>query len=85
MGVFNLILDIRVMFNNDSCQKRIFTDQCHMTVSWALVYNSMLLLLFFFCFFFFFLKSFVTSLWFSIDHRLIRSIFQEEFSLLFPY
>ena len=23
MGVFNLILDIRVMFNNDSCQKRI--------------------------------------------------------------
>ena len=39
MGVFNLILDICVMFNNDSCQKRIFTDQCHMTVSWALVYN----------------------------------------------
>lgn len=45
MGVFNLILDIRVMFNNDICQKRIFTVQCHMTVSWALVYNSMLLLL----------------------------------------
>ena len=79
MGVFNLILDIRVMFNNDSCQKRIFTDQCHMTVSWALVYNSRV---FFFLFFF---KFFVTSLLFSFDHRLIRSIFQEEFSLLFPY
>ena len=48
MEVFNLILDVRVMLNNDSCQKRIVTDQCHMTVSWALVYNSMLLLLFFF-------------------------------------
>ena len=79
MGVFNLILDIRVMFNNDSCQKRIFTDQCHMTVSWALVYNSRVF------FFFFFFKFFVTSLLFSFDHRLIRFIFQEEFSLLFPY
>ena len=79
MGVFNLILDIRVMFNNDSCQKRIFTDQCHMTVSWAVVYNSRGF------FFFFFFEFFVTSLLFSFDHRLIRSIFQEEFSLLFPY
>lgn len=37
--VFNLALDIHVMVNRQ-LSKRVSSDQCHMTVSRAQVYNS---------------------------------------------
>ena len=35
--MLNLITDIHIMVNNDSCQNRVSADHCHMTVSRAQV------------------------------------------------